>query len=281
VVVVDNGSTDGSVRSIREADPHAAILETGANLGYAGGNNAGIRRAIEQGADYVCILNNDVVTAPDFLEPLAAALEADPGAAIATPLVAEAANPEDVWGLGLAVDRKTGSVTHLRQGETIAVLKAATPQEVDAASGEAMVVRREAIERVGMMDEAFYLYFEEADWCLRVRRAGYRILAVPSSVVWHKVSATLGRSWPGTDYYMTRNRLRFIARNWSGSSRCRLMARAIVHDLVNVAAYTAKPHGGKRTPHRNARLLALRDASRRKWGRMGPDVEAACRGGRR
>jgi GT2 family glycosyltransferase len=139
-----------------------------------------------------------------------------------------------------------------------------------------MLVRREVFERVGLLDEAFYLYFEEADWCLRVRRSGYRILAVPSSLAWHRVSATLGPTSPVIDYYMLRNHLRFIACHWSGMARLLFLGRTIGRNLLTIAAYTLKPQQGQRLSHRNARLLALRDAALGRWGRMGLDVEAVC-----
>jgi len=276
VLVVDNGSTDGSVDRIRTKHPEVEIIETGQNMGYAGGNNAGIRRALVRGVEYICILNNDVAVAPDFLTPLLAALEERGDADVATPLLAEMANPDRIWALGAAVDRRTGTVTRLHAGRHVHDWQVNESLEIDVASGAAMLVKRQVFERVGLLDEAFYLYYEETDWCLRVRRAGYRILAVPTSVVWHKVSAALGQTSPVIDYYMLRNHLRLICRHWSGASQLWLLARTVLRNLVTIAAYTAKPHGGRRLPHRNARLLALRDALLGRWGKMGPDVESVC-----
>ncbi|MBC8262927.1 MAG: glycosyltransferase family 2 protein [Anaerolineales bacterium] len=276
IVVVDNGSTDETTRAVRDNYPAVIVLENSENLGYAGGNNVGIRYALAQGADYICILNNDVTVAPDFLPPLLAAFQRHADLGIVTPLVAEMTNPQLVWALGAVVDWQTGTVRRLHAGESVSALRASTPFEVDIASGAAMLAKREVFEHVGLLDEAFYLYFEETDWCLRVRQAGYRILAVPSLVVWHKVSATLGHTSPVIDYYMLRNHLRFIARHWSGLTRLHLLARTLLREIRTIAAYTAKPHGGKRLPHRNARLLALRDAMLGRWGKMGPDVVAVC-----
>lgn len=139
-----------------------------------------------------------------------------------------------------------------------------------------MLVKREVFERVGLLDESFFLYYEETDWCLKARQAGYRILAVPSSVVWHKVSATLGVSSPIIDYYMLRNHLRLIGRHWSGVRRPYLLVRTVARNLATIAAYTVKSRRGTRIPNRNARLLALRDASLRRWGKMEPDVVKVC-----
>ena len=276
IIGVDNGSTDGTAHAIREQFPQVTVLENGENLGYAGGNNVGLRYALAQGADYICILNNDVTVAPDYLTPLLAAFQEHIDAGVVTPLVAEVSEPERVWALGAAVDWQTGTVRRLHAGEMAQMLQASDPFKVDVASGTAMLAKREIFEPVGLLDEAFYLYFEETDWCLRVGQAGYRILAVPSSVVWHKVSATLGQASPVIDYYMLRNQLRFIARHWSGTARLRMLGLTVLRNVLTIAAYTVKPHDGQRLPHRNARLLALRDAALGRWGKMGSDIAAVC-----
>ena len=271
-IVVDNGSTDNSVQAIRQTFPGVKLLETHHNLGYAGGNNVGMRFALSHDAEYICILNNDVTVAPDFLAPMVDAMVAN-DVGVVTPLVAFAAQPDMVWALGSAVDRKTGIVTRQHAGQAVAVLKFHPPLDVDIASGAAMLIKSAVLERVGYLDEAFYLYYEETDWCLQVRRAGYRILAVPASVVYHKVSATLGQESPIIDYYMLRNHLRFITRHWSGSARWRLISQTVLRNLITVAAYTVKPRGGQRLRSRNARMLALRDALLGRWGKAGSDVE--------
>ncbi len=278
VLVVDNGSTDDSVARIRAGFPDIPILETGANLGYAGGNNAGIRHALAHGADVIGILNNDVTVEPDFLTPLLAALESGPDIGVITPLVAERSDDGGrVWALGSTVDRGTAAVTRNCADEPAASWRGKLPFEADAASGAAMLVKRGVFERVRLLDESYFLYFEETDWCLKVHQAGYRILAVPGSVVWHKVSATLGTTSPVIDYYMLRNHLRLIGRHWSGIRRSYLWGKVFLRNLITIAAFTVKPHGGQRIPNRNARLLALRDAWLGRWGKMGPDVESACR----
>lgn len=276
VIVVDNGSTDDSVARIRSAYPDMTLIETGANLGYAGGNNVGIRHALARGADFVCILNNDVTVAPDFLEPLAAASLSVSPPAITTPMICEADHPDTIWVLGADVDGRTASPIRLHAGEPRSAWAEAAPFPVDFAPGTAMLVPRVVYEAVGLMDEAFFLYFEEMDWGMHVRQRGYTTLAVPASVVWHKVSATLGTTSPIVDYYMLRNHLRLISRHWSGPSRWARLTRAVLDDLSAILAFTVKSHRGARTPHRNARLLALRDAALHRWGEMGPEAKRVC-----
>lgn len=277
LVAVDNGSTDNSVSLIRQYYPEVRMLETGANLGYAGGNNVGIHYALAHGADVIGILNNDVTVEPGFLDPLLAALGSLPDVGVVTPLVAERDDRGDgVWALGSSVDWGTAAVRRNHAGEPVAPWRKQPPFEVNVASGAAMLVRREVFERAGLLDEAFFLYYEEVDWCMAVRQVGYRILAVPSSVIWHKVSASLGTTSPVIDYYMLRNHLRLINRHWTGPQRVYLWVRVVLRNLLAIAAFTAKPHGGGRIPNRNARLLALRDAMLGRFGKMGPDVVKSC-----
>lgn len=276
VLVVDNGSTDDSVSSIRSAFPEVEILETGANLGYAGGNNAGIRHALSAGADYVLILNNDVVVSPDSITRLVEALHDETTAGIATPLIADAAQPHTIWTMGARIDSRTGMVIRMHAGLPVNDAKAQERFKTDIAPGSAMLVRREVFERVDLMDEAYFLYFEEADWCLATRRAGFNIVVVPSSVMWHKVSATLGKTSPITDYYMARNHLRFISRHWSGTQRLRLSLSSARRQIMTILAYTYRSHQGERILNRNARLLGLRDAVLGRYGPMDRATRVAC-----
>lgn len=276
IIVVDNGSTDDSVSQIRAAYLGVQLLETGANLGYAGGNNVGIRYALESGAEFVCILNNDILVEPGFLEPLLATFGDDLLIGVVTPLIAATDDPENIWALGSSINPHTAFVTRLYTDESVLSWRERAPFAVDVASGAAMLVRRAVFEAVGLIDEDFFLYYEETDWCLQVQRASYRIMAVPNSVILHRVSATLGETSPIIDYYMLRNHLRFIARHWLGAARWRLLVQIVFRNLVTIVAYTIKPRGGVRIPNRNARLLALRDALLGRWGKMGPDVAAIC-----
>jgi hypothetical protein len=277
IVVVDNGSSDDSAPQIRAAYPAVTLIETGANLGYAGGNNVGIRYTLEHGAQFVCILNNDIIVEPMFLEPLLATLQNDPAIGVVTPLIAVLNAPESIWALGSSINRRTATVTRLHVGDKVSTWRDGSPFVVDVASGSAMLVKREVLETVGLMDEDFFLYYEETDWCLRVQEAGYPIVAVPSAIVLHKVSATLGETSPVIDYYMLRNHLRFVNRHWTGLTCRRIQIQIILRNLATIAAYTIKPHDGKRIPNRNARLMALRDVFLGQWGRCSGSLEERVR----
>lgn len=278
IIVVDNGSTDDSVSAIQKAHPDIMMLETGANLGYAGGNNVGIRHALAEGASALFILNNDVTVESEFLRPLLTALESSAQVGIATPAIVEAQSAREAWAwaVGARIDWANGSVERLHCGRLLSDLRHLAPFDVEVAPGSAMLVRRSVFEDVGLFDESYFLYFEEADWCIAVRNAGYRILAVPGAHVAHRVTGTLGQSSPITDYYMTRNRIHFINRHWRYPHRILLLARIYLRQAAAIYAYTLNSHSGHRIPNRNARMYGLRDASLGRWGQMGRDVANVC-----
>lgn len=274
-IVVDNGSTDDSVEVVK-SQFDVTVLETGENLGYAGGNNYAIKYALSAGADYVIILNNDVKVSPEFLKPLRDACIENPDVGIVTPLVLSTNGFQQVWSAGQAVDWKRGTVSRLFAGDSPKTVQGREPFKVDAASGAAMFVKRQVFEKVGLLDDQYFLYYEEVDWCLRAGRQGFKTMVVPESVVSHSVSSTLGLTSPVIDYYMLRNQLRFISLHSRGLARSWLLFKTCLRNLITVLAFSVKTHQGLRLPHRNARLLALRDAALGRWGKMGADVYAAC-----
>lgn len=196
VMVVDNGSTDGSDDKIREACPDVALLQTGANLGFAGGNNRGIEHALERGADYVWLLNNDTVVDPKALETLVEEAMSEGSIGMVGSKVYYHEPPDLIWFAGGKIDRLTAKTSHAgmneRDGEEWSV-----PRDVDYASGCSLLVSEKVLRSVGLMDTRFFLYFEETDWAIRARKKGWRIRYQPSSKVWHKVSRSAKLNSPG------------------------------------------------------------------------------------
>jgi GT2 family glycosyltransferase len=184
LLLVDNGSRDGSVAAVAERYPGVTVLPLPRNEGYAGGNNAGIRLALERGARAVLLLNNDTAVAPDFLEPLLWALNDDPRVAAVSSAILRFDRPEvlDLAYLelyfGHGIVRRHG--VNAMPGEGFDERKA-----VDAGSGCSLLLSAEALRQVGLFDEAYFAYHEEVDWCFRARQAGYRIMYQPLSRVWH------------------------------------------------------------------------------------------------
>lgn len=218
VLVVDNGSTDGSVEALRAASPAAEILALSENRRFAGGNNAGLERALAAGADAVMLLNNDTEADPGLYERLVLALEQDPRAGAAAPLIYFAPPSDRIWyaggrcvpALGLAAHR--GLRTRDR-GQHRAV------EPTGYLTGCCLLATREAWERVGMLDERYVIYAEDADWSLRARAAGYRLLFVPTARLWHKVSSSAGEASAWKIYQRLRANLTLFALHARGIGR--------------------------------------------------------------
>lgn len=210
IVIVDNGSTDGSEEILRRRFPDIALIQTGENLGYTGGNNAGIRYALGKGADYMVLLNNDTVVDKDFVTALVAAAEADRSIGIASSKVYFYDRPDVIWYAGATLNLKTGKSKHLGYNEKDSGQFGAM-QETDRACGCSMMVTREVCERIGLMDPEYFCYAEEAEWSVRARKAGYKVVLVPNSKTWHKVSAATGGAGTGSYlYYSVRNHLHLV-----------------------------------------------------------------------
>jgi GT2 family glycosyltransferase len=213
VIVVDNASTDGTAAAVASEFPDVELLRLDENRGYAGGMNAGLERALATTADHVLVLNNDVEVDPGFLSALVAEAGRRPDAGVLCPLVLFADAPDLVWYGGARFDPTrgyNGRITGYRQPSERFV----TVQETDRAAGTAMLIPRPALERVGMFDESLFAYSEDTDWSLRARALGYRLLVVPASRVWHKVSpASGGENAPATLYYGLRNTLAVCERH--------------------------------------------------------------------
>lgn len=221
IIIVDNGSTDGSVQEIQTSFPDINIIETDQNLGYAEGNNIGIRHALEHHADFVLLLNNDTTVAPDLLDQLinAAQQNLDAGVFGATLLYMD--KPDTVWFAGAQWNPKTLTFDYPYQDQKLPDnLNIST----DYACGAALFFRAEVARSIGLLDARFFLVWEESDWCLRATRAGYKCTLVPSAYVWHKVGASFdGESSPLRQYFSYRNRLLWAEKNLSLKDLLRLI----------------------------------------------------------
>lgn len=207
ILVVDNGSSDGSEQLLRNEFPEIEVIQTGANLGFAGGNNVGIRHALCQAADYVLLLNNDTVVDPDFITPLVNAAAADPQAGILCSKIFFHDPPNVIWFAGANFFPSLGWGRHRGYGKRDGV-QFDQPGKTDRPTGCAMMVTRRLCETAGLLREEMFCYAEDLDWGLRARKVGFKVLYVPASKVWHKVSrATGGEASPISQYYSIRNTL--------------------------------------------------------------------------
>ena len=222
IVIVDNDSTNGDVEKIREfcLYPKPYTLHpifNDANLGFAGGNNVGIKYALKRGTDYVMLLNNDAVAAPDFLTNLVTAAERDRSFGILGSRIYQYGTDTLVFDGGkvnkwLTKGEHIDSTGSPQSSPSLVAGQADSGgsdelREVDYITGAAMLVRRGVIEKIGPMREEYFLYYEDVDWGVRARRAEYKCVLVPTSKVWHKISATNKEGSPSYIYYHTRNAL--------------------------------------------------------------------------
>jgi len=191
ILVVDNGSTDGSERILRERFPDVELLQTGENLGYAGGNNAGIRRALDEGSDLVVLLNNDTEVDPGFVSALVEAARLHPEAGMLCSKIFLFDRPDVLWYAGASFHPLVGWSRHRGHGQRDRG-QYDRVEETDRPTGCALMVTRACCEKVGLLRDEYFCYAEDLEWGLRARDAGFSILYVPGSRVWHKVSRSTG-----------------------------------------------------------------------------------------
>jgi hypothetical protein len=213
VVVVDNGSDDDSATGIEKAFECVQLIRNEENLGYAEGNNVGIRHALASGADYIWLLNNDTVVDRDALTAMVDLAERDREIGILGSKIYYYDRPDVLWFAGATIDWKRAISAHVGRLEKDTG-QYEIEKEVDRVTGCSMLIRRKVLEDVGLFDENFFLYAEEVDLCVRARKKGFRNFYVPKSIVYHKVSVSTGEnSVPIFGYYNTRNFLYLIRKN--------------------------------------------------------------------
>jgi GT2 family glycosyltransferase len=213
IIVVDNGSRDTSVQSLKQEFPEINLIVTGKNLGFAGGNNVGLKEAK---GEYLLLINNDVEVTPGFLEPLVAIFQQEPNVGIASPRIVYFDRNELIQYAGaVSINPYTG------RGKKLGYLETDTNQynwvcETELGHGACLLTSRKVMEEVGLLPEVYFLYYEEHDWTEQVKRAGYRVYYVGTSKVYHKESISVGKNNPIKTYYLVRNRLLYLKRNTRG-----------------------------------------------------------------
>jgi GT2 family glycosyltransferase len=214
LIVVDNGSVDGSVSAIKKRFSDLTLLETGRNLGYAGGNNVGIQAALCHSAEFIFLLNNDTTVAPDLLNQFVEAARKFPDAAAFCGKIYRYEEPNRIWWADARWVESKGRFVCALEGALDSLSTQDTITDTDYACGCAMFIRSALIREVGPLDSQYFLTFEETDWCFRVKRLGYRCLYIPKAKIWHKGSVSFnGDDSPLYSYFFTRNRLLFAERH--------------------------------------------------------------------
>jgi len=225
IVVVDNGSTDDSTTVLRNRYPSITLLESERNLGFTGGNNLGIAKALEMGTDYVWLLNNDTVVEKDALKELVKGISESTEIGLASPFIHFYDAPGEVQFRGSYIDWKRRRIVKLENGGTI-------PQGRVSVSlwGTALLIRREVLERVGLLNEKYFAYHEDEDYSMRVARAGYRAVVVPEARVFHKNSRSTGNNDAPMQVFLRSRNLFFLwMDNLKGMKRVFHIPRYLAH----------------------------------------------------
>jgi GT2 family glycosyltransferase len=263
-IVLDNASSDGSWAAIAAQFPEVEIVQLAQNLGYAGNNNVGIQRALEQDAEWVLVLNEDTILAPDCLSRLAQVACVDQRIGIVGPMIYHHNEPQVIQSAGGWFD-STWQARHLGQNQADQG-QYTQPHDVAWVSGCAIMVRRQTIEQIGAIDERLFYYWEETEWCMRAKQAGWRIVHVPGAHIWHKGVQRNYRPKPGVAYYNTRNRL-FVLHKHHAPRRVRALAWAQL--ARTLTSMSIRPKWRASRMHRNAMLRGMFDFLHQRWG-QGP-----------
>ncbi len=286
VVVVDNGSTDGSTEHLAPLLDGAwgELVRSERNLGFTGGVNLGLRRALERGATYVLLLNNDATVELECVATLAAALEARPDIGLAGPRIVWRDRPDRIWSAGMSVAWASATL-HAHRDEPLDPSGRHGRLDgvcmVQGLSACVMLVKRAVLEQVGPLDDRYFAYYEDFDLCLRARRAGYRSLYVGTAHAAHAGSATASRGGGLSqsalvNYYGARNILLFMATHAPPAVRPLTLTILCARLLTSWARVLA---GGLllRRPDALARATAIAagmvDATRGRFGERAPAGE--------
>lgn len=222
VIVADNGSSDGSVDAIRSAYPDVHLIENRANLGFAAGNNSAISHALESGAEFIFLLNNDTVVDPAILSAFVDAAERMPGGGVFGAKIYHYGDKQKLWYAGGYWDARTLSFNEHGAGE-LDRGQFDTLTETEWVIGCAMFIRAEVFRSVGLLEPSFFLNNEEIDFCSRAKRAGFTCVYVPMAHLWHKISVSFGgEDSPLKEYFSARNRLLWARRNATWGLRLRI-----------------------------------------------------------
>lgn len=244
-IVVDNWSSDGTEAALKNYKlPNMAykFIQSGANLGFAGGNNVGIKDALKREFDYVILLNNDLILPKDVVYQLVDYMQKNPEVGEASPKMyfakgyefhkdrySDSEKGKVIWYAGGLIDRDNIYTSH-RGVDEIDHGQYKKTEETDMANGACVIIRKETLEKIGLLDASFFLYWEDADFSERVRRAGFKVMYFPGTHLWHKVSSSTGGSGsPSNDYFLTRNRFFFAMRYSSPKTKF-----AVLRDTIRL-----------------------------------------------
>jgi len=244
IIVVDNGTKHDSVNILRTTFPGLKVIAVGENLGFNGGNNVGLREALEEGGEYLLFLNNDTIVDKGFMEPLLKALSEIPGAGAVSPAIYYHDFPDEIWCCGDKINLYSGFPTMgkpCRKGLDI------IPSEYY--SGCAFLMKAEVLKKIGSFDEDYFLYGDDIDLSLRLRKMGYGLYFIPKSRIWHRTSKTTGSDSYVYMYYTSRASLLLHHKHHTGIKKFFYLSITTAYHLLRGVKRSLKylPNDASRT----------------------------------
>jgi GT2 family glycosyltransferase/glycosyltransferase involved in cell wall biosynthesis len=257
IIVVNNDSTDDTRHALKDVWSKITYIHTGSNLGFSGGTNVGIREALARGADRVLLVNSDVIVPPDAVEHLDRCLDTTPDAGIAGPVVLARSEPDRIASLGMSYAPSTGRMRHRGYGSANRPDQAEA-RLVDGVSGCLMLVKRDVFDAVGIFDEEYFFSFEDLDFCLKARRAGFATVLAGLATVYHEGGQSLGATSPRRFYFAARNHLLLARRAEPSAGRFRSWSRTCSIVMLNLA-HAVVSRGGSLPARLGAAASGTRD----------------------
>lgn len=233
IILVDNGSTDGSLSVIQERFPHIQYIALPENLGFAGGNNAGIDLALKTGAEFFLLLNNDTIVASDLLNRFLETFADNPQAGILGAriyLFDQKDTLDHLGGMWIKSQARMQLIGYRKKDSIVPNLIL----PLDYVCGACMIIKRIVIETIGTLESRYFLYWEENDFCLRAQRAGFLSFSCPQAKIWHKVSASIIGGRPHATYFIWRGRLLWIERQYPPLERLCIYCKIIIPSLLKL-----------------------------------------------
>ena len=265
IIVVDNDTDSGCRDALARWGDAVSYRQTGANLGFSGGMNVGIRQALDRGADCVLLVNSDVIVPPDCLDRLEIALATEASNGIVGPLVLSRSSPDVVASGGISYNVRTGRMRERGVGTSVSDRMGLPDVDVDAVSGCLMLIKREVFDRVGLLDERYFFGFEEIDFCLRARAAGFRTRFAGRAVVYHEGGQAIGGRSPRRLYFAARNHLMLAQAHAGADGRATRGARALFVVTLNLA-HAIKTPGGSLPARLRSTVRGIRDHFKGRYG---------------
>lgn len=237
IILVDNGSKDNPIETLKKKFPKIPLVINKENLGYAEGNNVGMRYAMKLKPDYILFLNNDVIVDKIWLTTLVAYSEKHKRVGIVGPKIYYLAKPDTIWFTGGKIDYDKGPFIHIDQGKKD-TKENSIAKKVDYINGCSLLIKAELVKKMGAFDKKYFAYVEDIDINIRAQKLGYESHIIPDSKIWHVVSAsTGGEANPFKEFLKARNLIFFVRKNFKGQEKNRIMKKVLTLKLKDMVTF--------------------------------------------